>query len=404
MVKKAAAIPSSLWREEQIVGIVSDRLNLSQIRKLISLTVALMIGLSLCGSKIFARESAEDLLRNSEVALSKANNFSVEYSTELRTSEDQLWLALQGKLSFEGDNHYFLTNVGNMFLVFPANDIWVSDGTNFLAVSFGRSLETEPIHFGIVDWAPGRLGPLSKQECVKHIVCDGFTFLVAALVFDNMNKTQPSFKIPGRPFTYTASLEQQSSVTNAQMLADDLVSGNVSRHIKYLIDRGTNGLEKVDLWLDAKTFLPLKRVTVPPHMDAVTEKYSFVLNAKLDPTRFDPKRLIREQKLEPQMLEAEKPDSRLLKAAMSGDEALAIEALRVGANPNARTPQLPHDQPHPTALMLAAMSGNLKIVERLVEAGADVNATVLSGATPLKFATMCGHPDIAKFLIEHGAK
>lgn len=107
MVKKAAAIPSSLWREEQIVGIVSDRLNLSQIRKLISLTVALMIGLSLCGSKIFARESAEDLLRNSEVALSKANNFSVEYSTELRTSEDQLWLALQGKLSFEGDNHYF---------------------------------------------------------------------------------------------------------------------------------------------------------------------------------------------------------------------------------------------------------------------------------------------------------
>ena len=374
------------------------------IKRQITLVAALLVGLSPIKIKIFAAESAYNLLHNSEVVLSKADNFSVEYSTELRSGGEEVWLGLKGKLFFKGNNHYFMTNIGNMFLVFPANYIWVSDGKDFLEIKLWRNRESEPIQGGVTDWDPGRPGPLSKQQCVERIVRDGFTFLVAALVFDNMNRTVPMFKSRSNLLPYSASLEQQFSITNAQVLADDSVSGKINRHIKYTIDHRTNGLETVDLWLDAKSFLPVKRITVPPHMGAITENYSFVLNTKLEPALFEPKRLIRAQKLEQQIAEAEKPDSRLLKAATSGDEELAIEALKAGANPNARRPQLPHDQPSPTALMLAALSGNLKIVEYLVDAGADVNATVLSGATPLKFANMSGHTDIAKYLMEHGGR
>ena len=94
--------------------------------------LALIIGIQLSGVKLSAVESADDLLHKSEDALVKAQSFSVEYSAELRSGSEQVWLALQGKLSFKGDDHYFQTNVGNMFLVFPANNIWVSDGKNFL--------------------------------------------------------------------------------------------------------------------------------------------------------------------------------------------------------------------------------------------------------------------------------
>jgi hypothetical protein len=366
--------------------------------------LALIIGIQLSGVKLSAVESADDLLHKSEDALVKAQSFSVEYSAELRSGSEQVWLALQGKLSFKGDDHYFLTNVGNMFLVFPANNIWVSDGKNFLEIKLWRNQESELIQSGVADWDPGRPGPLSKQQCVKRIVRDGFTFLVAALVFDNMNKTKPMFKSRPGLLPYSASLEQPSSVTNAQILADDSISGKVIRHINYGIDRGTNGLEKVDLWLDAKSFLPIKRVTVPPHMsEGITENYSFVLNAKLNPSLFDAKRLIHEQKLEQQIAEAEKPDSRLLKAATGGDEALAIEALKAGANPNARTLLFEQPGPNLTSLMLASMSGNLKIVERLVKAGAEVNAAAPSGATPLEFAAMSRHSEVVAFLLSNGA-
>jgi hypothetical protein len=53
--------------------------------------------------------------------------------------------------------------------------------------------------------------------------------------------------------------------------------------------------------------------------------------------------------------------------------------------------------------MLASMSGNLKIVERLVKAGAEVNAAAPSGATPLEFAAMSRHSEVVAFLLSNGA-
>ncbi len=55
------------------------------------------------------------------------------------------------------------------------------------------------------------------------------------------------------------------------------------------------------------------------------------------------------------------------------------------------------------ALRLAAHSGNLSDVERLIAAGADVNARDVLGTTALHDAAWSGHLDVAAFLIAHGA-
>lgn len=54
-------------------------------------------------------------------------------------------------------------------------------------------------------------------------------------------------------------------------------------------------------------------------------------------------------------------------------------------------------------LRLAAKSGNVKEVSRLLADGADVNAKDEIGATPLHNAAVEGHRDVAELLIAKGA-
>jgi ankyrin repeat protein len=58
-----------------------------------------------------------------------------------------------------------------------------------------------------------------------------------------------------------------------------------------------------------------------------------------------------------------------------------------------------------TALQLAVESGNVDLVHRLIDAGADVNGPAArhSGATALQLAAAKGYFGLAKLLIEHGA-
>jgi ankyrin repeat protein len=56
-----------------------------------------------------------------------------------------------------------------------------------------------------------------------------------------------------------------------------------------------------------------------------------------------------------------------------------------------------------TALLLAAQSGRLELVRRLIEAGADVNAISGDGSTPIFVASEVGNFDIVKCLLAHGA-
>lgn len=57
-----------------------------------------------------------------------------------------------------------------------------------------------------------------------------------------------------------------------------------------------------------------------------------------------------------------------------------------------------------TALLFAARFGRLGAAKRLIEAGADVNQSGDSGATPLFRAAEAGHIEVAKLLLEHAAK
>ena len=59
-----------------------------------------------------------------------------------------------------------------------------------------------------------------------------------------------------------------------------------------------------------------------------------------------------------------------------------------------------------TALMAASEMGHIDIVKLLIEAGADVNATLddYDRSTALKYASKKGHTEIVELLIEAGAK
>jgi len=62
------------------------------------------------------------------------------------------------------------------------------------------------------------------------------------------------------------------------------------------------------------------------------------------------------------------------------------------------------DQAGTTALMYAAILGNLDLIIRLVDAGADINYKQFTGNTPLHFAVGANNKEMVLFLLEHGAK
>lgn len=55
-----------------------------------------------------------------------------------------------------------------------------------------------------------------------------------------------------------------------------------------------------------------------------------------------------------------------------------------------------------TPLHHACLAGQLDIVQRLVEAGADMNAQALNGGTPLMRAIQTGSPNVVQYLINRG--
>lgn len=89
----------------------------------------------------------------------------------------------------------------------------------------------------------------------------------------------------------------------------------------------------------------------------------------------------------------------LFTAARRGTMDSLEGALRAGVRPNEREPFR-----NRTALMVAASYGQLAVVERLLQAGADANAEDYAGITPLWEAADAGEVAVAKRLIQAGAK
>ena len=71
--------------------------------------------------------------------------------------------------------------------------------------------------------------------------------------------------------------------------------------------------------------------------------------------------------------------------------------LEAGADPNAAL--LVGETP----VMVAARSGYPDVVEQLIRAGADPDARAARDQTALMWATAQNHPDVVEVLIEHGA-
>merc|ERR1719197_1661068 len=56
-----------------------------------------------------------------------------------------------------------------------------------------------------------------------------------------------------------------------------------------------------------------------------------------------------------------------------------------------------------TPLLEASMAGQLRVVGRLVEGGADINVQTELGRTPVMEAARKGHTDVVQLLLDHGA-
>lgn len=94
-------------------------------------------------------------------------------------------------------------------------------------------------------------------------------------------------------------------------------------------------------------------------------------------------------------------NDQLLKAAsdINGNLASVSQALEHGANVNAK------DEYNNTSLNWAALWGHAEIVKRLLEAGADIeNKGSGGGLTPLANAASRDHYEVAKILLDHGAR
>lgn len=80
-----------------------------------------------------------------------------------------------------------------------------------------------------------------------------------------------------------------------------------------------------------------------------------------------------------------------------GDVELLRRLLDAGADVNAR------DRRNQTGLMFAAQHGGTAVAQLLIERGADMNATAKYTLTAIMLAVINGHVDIARMLARAGA-
>jgi serine/threonine-protein phosphatase 6 regulatory ankyrin repeat subunit B len=120
-------------------------------------------------------------------------------------------------------------------------------------------------------------------------------------------------------------------------------------------------------------------------------------------------------------------DGTLLKAATTGNDAVAIAQLRGGADPDARfrsvarrrgwqrlrdalsnvftgtSSEARHLDDGKTALMLAARGGHIAVVRELLDRGAAIEARDRDGGNALMTAAGAGHDEIVRLLLARGA-
>lgn len=97
-------------------------------------------------------------------------------------------------------------------------------------------------------------------------------------------------------------------------------------------------------------------------------------------------------------------DTAIMVAARAGNLAVVSKIYDAGANKGENTNlNLKNRLYNQTALMIAARAGYLDIVKFLINKGADPNVRGTLGRTALDFAVSNGYPPVAHFLMDRGA-
>lgn len=94
------------------------------------------------------------------------------------------------------------------------------------------------------------------------------------------------------------------------------------------------------------------------------------------------------------------PNEDLQKGVHQGNATLVEQAIRRGANPNAIVDKI-QQQP---LLVWAARWGNLKLIQVLLEKGANIEAKDKNGTTALMEAAINNHLKVIKVLVDKGVK
>lgn len=88
----------------------------------------------------------------------------------------------------------------------------------------------------------------------------------------------------------------------------------------------------------------------------------------------------------------------LYKATYMGQFKKVERLIKKGVNPSTKSPNSQR-----TPLHIACSKGRIRIVECLVNNGAELDAKNIDGKTPLQFALEKGRTKVIKYLVAHGA-
>jgi len=194
-----------------------------------------------------AAESAEDLLAKAENKLMSSECFAVDYTVQPEHNSGG-WpgLVLGGRLIVQGDSSCYFTNSGGISIM-PAMLTIVSDERSHLI-----------IHSRGMEWVPERPGPIKLKQIAGFLPRGGISLVIVWAVADIDQKVRPDPDSQGRLPPLSNS---ELSVTDAQESGIEELPSGRARHIRFNVTLGTNQADRVDLWLDEQSGLPVQRIS-----------------------------------------------------------------------------------------------------------------------------------------------
>jgi hypothetical protein len=305
-----------------------------------------------------ASETASNLLAKAQVVLLKTP-FSLDYKANM-SGDGWGGIELRGRLVYKNSQIYYFTNAGG--IVIQRGDVFrASDGKNSFEGGFRHTL----------DWRSSKFGYKPATLDITNFITDGVMVFVAQQMAEEAEKMAKINPVQFQKLQVTI----ERKITDLTLLDSPQKTDENTWHLKFNVSYSTNDNSQVELWLDARTLLPVKRTFGQPDEPPLVELYSFTLNPKVSSDRFDPMQIWNndskmETFLKDIVKDAEKPTSRLLKAIWEGDKEQFVAALKAGADVNGTTIFVPNPVCGYTPLRLARQCGQTNFAEELIERGA----------------------------------